>query len=58
MRDSYILHLCYIEASRKVCYKLYIGKITCKSIESISISPHEFEICLYDNFQKWWNVTF
>ena len=59
MRDSYILHLYYIEASRKVCYKLYIGKITCKSIESIFIShPHEFEIGLYDNFGKWWNVTF
>jgi hypothetical protein len=36
--DSYILHLCYIEASRRVCYKLCIGKIVCKSIESISIS--------------------
>jgi hypothetical protein len=20
--------------------------------------PHEFEIALYDNFGKWWNVTF
>jgi hypothetical protein len=20
--------------------------------------PHEFEIGLYDNFGKWWNVTF
>ncbi len=37
-RDSYILHLCYKEASRRVCYKLYIGKLACKSIESISIS--------------------
>jgi hypothetical protein len=36
-----------------VCYKLYIGKIVCKSIESISIfHPHEFEIDLYDNFEK------
>jgi hypothetical protein len=38
MRDSYILHLCYNEASRRVCYRLCIGKIACKSIESISIS--------------------
>ena len=37
-RDSYILHLCYRGASRRICYKLYIGKIACKSIESISIS--------------------
>jgi hypothetical protein len=37
-RDSYVLYLCYSEASRRVCYKLYIEKIACKSIESISIS--------------------
>jgi hypothetical protein len=22
------------------------------------LSPHEFEIGLYDNFGKWWNITF
>jgi hypothetical protein len=38
MRDSYILHLCYSKVSRIVCYKLYIKNISCKSIESISIS--------------------
>jgi hypothetical protein len=37
-RDNFILHLCYSEANRRLCYKLYIGKIACKSIESISIS--------------------
>jgi hypothetical protein len=30
--DIYILHLCYSEVSRRVCYKLYIEKIACKSI--------------------------
>jgi hypothetical protein len=38
MRDSYILYLYYSEASIRVCYKLYIGKIACKFIESIFIS--------------------
>jgi hypothetical protein len=38
MRDSCTLHLCYREASRRVCYKLYIRKIAYKSIESISNS--------------------
>jgi hypothetical protein len=33
-----MLYLCYNEVNRRVCYKLYIRKITCKSIESISIS--------------------
>jgi hypothetical protein len=38
---------------------LYIGKIACKSIESnFYLSLHEFEIDLYDNFGKWWNVEF
>jgi hypothetical protein len=31
----YTLYLCYIEVSRRVCYKLYIRKVACKSIESI-----------------------
>jgi hypothetical protein len=30
-RDSYILHLCYSKASKRVCYKLYIRNIACKS---------------------------
>jgi hypothetical protein len=34
-------------------YKLYIGNITCKSIKLISnLLPREFEIGLYDNFEK------
>jgi hypothetical protein len=36
--DSYTLHLCYRETSRRVSYKLHIRKVTCKSIELISIS--------------------
>jgi hypothetical protein len=32
-RDNYILYLYYSGASRKKYYKLYIGKIACKSIE-------------------------
>jgi hypothetical protein len=33
-----MLYSCYNEASRKVCYKLYIKKVVSKFIESISIS--------------------
>jgi hypothetical protein len=51
MRESYILYLCYNGASRRVYYKLYIGI-------NFYLLPHEFKIELYDNFKKWWNVTF
>jgi hypothetical protein len=46
MRDSYTLYLCYRVASRIVCYKFCIRKITCKSIKLIFMHPsiHEFEI--------------
>jgi hypothetical protein len=37
MRHSYTLYLCYREASTILCYKLYVRKVACKSIESISI---------------------
>jgi hypothetical protein len=37
MRDIYILHLYYNEASIIMYYKLYIEKISCKIIESIFI---------------------
>jgi hypothetical protein len=38
MRNSYTLHSCYRETSKKIYYKLYIRKIAYKSTESIFIS--------------------
>jgi hypothetical protein len=55
-----VIHYIYvIEKQVEECYKLYTRKVTCKSIELVSIScPHEFEIGLYIHFGKLWNVTF
>jgi hypothetical protein len=42
-----------------MCYKLYIRKVTCKSIELISISrPYEFDIGLYIHCGKLWIAAF
>jgi hypothetical protein len=59
MKEIVIYYIYIIANQVEECYKLYIGKIAGKSIESISIShPHKFEIDLYDNFRNCWNVTF
>jgi hypothetical protein len=38
MKEIVIYYIYVITKQVEVCYKLYIRKITCKSIESISIS--------------------
>jgi hypothetical protein len=59
IREIVIHYIYVIEKLVEECYKLYIRKVTRKSIELIFIfHPHEFDIGLYINFGKLWNVTF
>jgi hypothetical protein len=57
-RNMYVLHFCRRGVSWRVCYKLQSKNIAWQSRINFHLLPYEFEIGLYVNFGKWWNIKF
>jgi hypothetical protein len=53
-----MLHLCYKEESRRVCYKLYIKKIVCKSIENgwVNNIAGSLQVQVISEYFKFWDL--
>jgi len=57
-RDPYMLHFSYREASSRACYQLESKYSMVIYGINFHLPPYEFEIGLYVNLEKLWNVKF